>query len=430
MVSPEASAFAFASVLVALSLGGCIGITSSTGGPDDPVPSGVQGADPDVGDRPHVVVGVSDTGINPYHEAFHRPDRTDHPCTYIPDLPCDIPVLNLTLPADDYDKALERDRTVWENVTKDQWYWIPETPFVAVRCTSRTTGPIEKCILGEGDTLTDRGGHGVGTTYSVLAENPDASIASEVSEGDHEGFIQAGIPVDVYSISWGHVVPLPVPEPLSESAYPPIYVKGARNDVGSTLLDSWDGDPEVITVGGALWEPAGPTTDGRWDEVVTSGDQPDVVSYYCRPVAVSGSTDGYDQNCGNSFGTPTVAGGLSKVILQLRRHSGYTGNTVNGTVDPVLDLTQRDIRDAMNRTASYEPTPRYVLERGDLYAPYYAPLNPAAPWLQWGWGLYDGWVANRTIDHLLGQDEVPAKPDQARTYMEAVHQGRQLLYGS
>lgn len=42
---------------------------------------------------------VADIGLgtNPYHEAFRRPQWTEHPCEVVTGLPCEMPALNLTL---------------------------------------------------------------------------------------------------------------------------------------------------------------------------------------------------------------------------------------------------------------------------------------------------------------------------------------------
>lgn len=129
-----------------------------------------------------------------------------------------------------------------------------------------------------------------------------------------------------------------------------------------------------------------------------------------------------EEVCGTSFATPTVAGALSKVILGLREVSGYTGGIQDNYVDPVLGVSVHDLRGAMNRTASYEPEGQYPSHTG-------IPVNPVAPWVQWGWGFYDGLVANATLAHLLGTQEAPEKPDEAQLYMETVHTARSLYYG-
>lgn len=363
-------------------------------------------------EEPHVVVGVPDTGINPYHETYYRADLTAHPCTYVPGYPCDIPALPLSVEEDDREKALAQDQDVWNNVEPGEWYWIPKTNLIAVSCETENTG---SCILG--------GSHGTETTSSVLSENPNALIAFQEGGADHLPFIERGLPVDIFSVSWGHLVPQPVPAGLCDRTWDykdgegePLYVNSAGNLPWSTLTDCWAGLPNTVTVGGAYAEP--PT------EETSATKQPDVVSYYCRPVAKATKTSGTTRNCGTSFAAPTVAGALSRVVLELRESSGYTGSVVDGVVDPRLDIDILDLRDSLNRTATYDPDPRYISEPSRPF-----PLLEPAPWLQWGWGFYDGWVANDTVDDLLGVDEAPEKPAPARTYMNAVQTTKATVYG-
>lgn len=363
--------------------------------------------------RPHVLVGVPDTGINPYHDVYSRPDLTEHPCTYIPGFPCDVQALNLSLDVDDYEQAVQADQDVWDSVEPGEWYWIPETSIVAVACEPDVAS--DHCILGGAS-------HGTGTTSSVLSENPDALIAFKQGGSGTQMFRDRGIPVDVYSVSWGFIAPIPAPtgtcdEVFSFTDTAGIYVNSAGNDPRSTLADCWAGQPNVISVGGAFLAPR--------QEKGTASKQPEVVSYYCRPTAEEDSTSAMRGSyCGTSFAAPTVAGGLSKVILEIRQASGYTGTVQDGVVDPIADVTVADLRNAMNRTASYDPTPKYT-HSGSTSDP---PLNPVAPWLQWGWGFYDGWVANATADHLIGTDTADPKPPAARAYMTGQHAAKWALY--
>lgn len=372
--------------------------------------------------RPHVLVAVPDTGINPYHEAFYRPNRTEHPCTYIEDFPCDIPPLNLSVGMDSYEEAIERDADVLENVDRHEWYWIPKTPFVAVTCDPDAAS-YGHCLIGEPQIgLASSPDHGVGTTYSVISEAPNASLAFWAGDYAHRPFLERGLPVDIMSVSWGYVVPLPVPPVATDvcSDNVPediVYVKGAGNTPWSTTMTCWSGHPDVISVGGAY---AG---DDRDSEDPFATKQPDVVSYFCRPVARGATTNGTDDRCGTSFAAPTVAGALARVVLEIRRHTGYPGGLDNGTLDPRLDLTTADLRAALNRTATYDPDDRF----GESY-PWEVPKNEQAPWLQWSWGFYDRWVVPATVRHLVGEP-APAKPEAARLYMEQVHEIRKTVYG-
>ncbi len=374
-----------------------------------PGPSGAEATDP----IPHVLVAVPDSGINPYHQEFHRPELTDHPCTYIEDFPCNVEKLELSIGDGlSYSQAVSQDRPVWDSLEPGTWYWIPETPFVAVMCEPDNTGgatsdPSESCILDDGTN------HGTGTTSSVIRENPDALIAFKQGGAGHQAFLNAGLPVDVFSVSWSHVVPLPLTRDTDG-----IYVKSSGNDPSSSLMDGWSGNPRAITVGGAY---ARGLTAGPHEEALAT-KQPDVVGPFCRSVASADSTTASRSACGTSFAAPTAAGGLSKAISLLREDSGYTGATVNGFVDPLLGITTQDLRDAMNRTATYDASHR---SERSIFG---VPMAPMVPWLQWGWGWYDAHTAEATAKHLLAIDPAPAKPEAARLYMETVYEARLALY--
>lgn len=382
-------------------------------GPTEPTPPR-----PPLTPRPHVVVGVPDTGINPYHEVFYRPNLTVHPCTYIPEYPCDVPALELTLDAPSFEEAFERDGEKWEAIEPGDVFWIPQTVFVAVICEEPfedddPTAPR----LGDICILDDSADHGTATTSSVVTENREALIAFKEGLADIQPFYDAGIPVDIFSVSWANVVPFPTPTdvfcPNFQTA--PVYVLGAGNDPRSTVIDCWTGHPNSIAVGGAFAE-------GNGDHPLPA-NQPDVVSYFCRPTAKTKALDGWDTTkCGTSLAAPTVAGGLSKAVLALRRDSGYTGSLHDGFVDPVAGVTVADLREALNRTASYDPEAKYPNGPG-------TPRVDEAPWLQWGWGFYDGWVSEATIDDLLGIQEAAPKPPEAVLHMETVYMVRQTVYG-
>ncbi len=411
--------------LLTISLAGCLGSDANSEGdqPTEPVPNH-SGPGLNQTDMAHVVVGVPDTGVNPYHEVFHRPDYTDPPCTYLDSFPCTIRPLNLSIGLfDTYAEAVEADADVWDAVIPGEWYWIPRTPFVAVLPVAAT-----------GSDLLTPSYHGTATTSLVLQENPDARLAffqinpAGYGLDSYDVFADAGITVDVLSVSLAtNQVGTPAPsEQVCDVAHSfflaeaPLYVKGAGNTGGSTLQDCWSGDPNIITVGGAY------AHDRSSDAF--SFREADVVSYFCPPVALAESIAGYQEGegtCGTSYAAPMVAGALSRVVLSLRQASGYGGLSVGKVLDPILGVSGAAVRDAMNLTATYEPEPRF--NNGDFRGSR-VPLNDAAPWLQWGWGFYDATRTNATMAHISGVEPAPDKPE-AREHMERIHDARERLYG-
>lgn len=374
--------------------------------------------------EPTVLVGIPDSGINPYHVEFYRPDLTDHPSTYIEGFPEDVQKLNISV-EERYDEGVEADQQIWESVEPGQWYWIPKTPFVAVHCAPQEErdGALfdasQTCILDDGTR------HGTATTSALLQENPDALIAFHQGPPPVDSLLEKGLPIDIVSVSWGTAVPLP----LSNNVPPDdvIYVKAAGNDPRSTLLDAWSGHPQVISVGGAYpsssWNVEGVTED-RSEELL-SARETDVVAWFCRMVAWADHKIYQESVCGTSISAPTVAGGLSQAILKIREQTGYTGSLAHdGMVDALAGITKQDLRDAMNKTATYDPDHSH--SKGVLFP---VPGLAKAPWMQWGWGWYDHTTAPYTVLHLLEDEVTFEKPDEATRYMETTYQMRTALYG-
>ncbi len=395
--------------VVLITTAGCMALLSAQDAPNQPPfsPSQGQAAADAYGDEPapRAIVGIPDSGINPYHEAFHRPGLTQHPCTYLEGFPCDVEKLPLSVGEhDDHEAGLEADEHLWESVEEGTVYWIPETNIVAAACHEH-----ERDDRDWGACILDADGHGTAAASSVVTENPRALLAIEHGGPQLSTLDDAGIPVDVRSISWQSHEPTLDPEKGA-----PLYVIAAGNEPWSTLMDGWSGHPSHIAVGGGY-------ADG-WTQEAEAAKQPDVVSHYCRPVAHHEDTSAWREACGTSFSAPTVAGALSKAILEVREETGYTGGLQGNTVDPIAGVTVQDVRDAMNRTATYEPEPRFGNQGQGI------PLQEEAPWLNWGWGFYDGRSVDETVEHLLRPDEGTSKPDPARSYMQAQQTVRETLY--
>ncbi|MGB0651888.1 MAG: PKD domain-containing protein [Thermoplasmatota archaeon] len=369
--------------------------------------------------QPHVVVGVPDSGINPYHEVYRRPELTEHPCTYIEDYPCNIPALELTLGTSNWHAAFEADRAKWEAIRPGDRYWIPGTNIIGAVCdqpyegsTAGSTNPaggVDHCILD------DTSMHGTGTTSSVLSENPDALLVFvEGNSGGVEYLLDGTFPIDIVSYSWGAAVPLFVPLLLTES-YAPFFVAASGNEGAfPVILDSGKQHPSVINVGGG---------DGatRTEPGYSSWKTADFVSQYCRPTAQTESIrEQRDRYCGTSFSAPTFAGALSKVILELRRASGYTGSVENGMVDPILGISKADVRHAFNLSARYDPVSPFPAAPGSV------PLAQSAPYYQWGWG----YVSRNEVPAVLAcllEATCRSKDDATVAYMEALWTYRETM---
>lgn len=372
--------------------------------------------------RPHVVVGVADSGFNVYHEVYRRPDLTAHPCSYVQGYPCDIPALELTLDAPTWEEAFQADIDKWEAIEPGDRYWIPGTNIIGALCVvpySWTVVPeAEDPAVGKDYCiLDDTSMHGTGTTSSVLSENPDALLV--VAEGKttaREEFATGSFPVDVISHSWGSAVPTPLPCSGRYSCTPWLFEVTASGNEGAfpVVLDRQKSHPSYINVGAA---DAGSRSEPGYSGWKTM----DYVSEYCRETAQTRSfTEMRDQYCGTSFSAPTFAGALSRVIYELRMQSGWEGSIEDGMVDPLLGVSMWDVRRALNHTATYTPEDRWD-DSGDL-----VPL--VAPWYQWGWGYFDASRVNAALA-CIQEADCPERPVETRTYMEALWAFRTTSHG-
>ncbi len=360
---------------------------------------------------PHVIVAVPDSGVNPYHAVYHRPQLTAHPCTYIRDYPCDIPALELTLDASSWQEAFQADKEKWEAIRPGDRFWIPGTNLITVMCQEPYTGSTATSGVGATGVdhciLDDSSMHGTGSTSSVLSENPEALLIFEEGNSNHDSLIDGTFPIDVINFSWGAAVPLAGTN-LLQTDYAPFFVAASGNEGAfPVLLDGQKSHPSVINVGGA--DGASQTEPGY-----SSWKTADFVSEYCRPTAQTRSlTETRERYCGTSFPAPTLAGALSKIILGLRKSSGYTGSIQDGMVDPLLGISKADVRDALNRTATYEATGPFPAD------PEYVPLVESAPFYQYGWGYFAREQVPAALECILS-DVCPDKPDAAVAYMDAL----------
>lgn len=218
-----------------------------------------------------------------------------------------------------------------------------------------------------------------------------------------------------------------------------VWVNSAGNNPTVHLPDKWDGPPWVIAVGGA--------DQYRRGETLTASKAPDVLSdYIVQDLPQENSVSETGWAAGTSFGTPTVSGTLANAILELRERTGYAGTIADGELVPPMEVTNHDVRSAMNRTAiywgpqDYRPTapghpctpPSCVRDRHSLSPAFQAlrtgdPIAPGAPWGQMGWGYVNGSLSDDIAKVLVGNED-PAKPAGAVEYMEARQQARQAMW--
>lgn len=153
-------------------------------------------------DKPFVVVAVVDTGINPYHVEFRRPDLTAHPATYVEGFPTSARRLDLELRGKDLSRARNADSTDWRGVETRELYWIPGTNIV---------GAID--IEGSEYKFMDTAGHGTGVASLAggkFSGPPTDDVLIVAVNGLDEGLEWAAAQpwIDVVTNSWSNFTPV------------------------------------------------------------------------------------------------------------------------------------------------------------------------------------------------------------------------------
>ncbi len=419
-------------VVIALTIlmAGCADVNNNTpldsdgdGIPDDEELA--RGTDPFSVDAPvsdvyaSVVVAVIDSAVNPYHEHYQTNDT-------IPDAVIDtlvddqgrVPVRVELTQNGTWDERREADDAFWSDIEAGRVYHFVGTRLLGVSF---------------GGNIIDGGSHGTGTTSAVLNANPEAIVMLvQGTGGDAAEQFAATTPwVDILSESYGLYCGQPVLELLpgnstaknNKMAYDngKVPVGAADNTPCPAMNDGTSGPPWVIGVSGD--HPAG---ENSCREPI-SGNFPDFTADFTQTLPYGNNLDGYSTVSGTSFSTPTMAGSLSKALLMVRQAWSHEGGIVDGNLAISPDGEALDVvglRHAFNVTAEYFGTAVSCGEPGS------APVNPAAPWVQMGWGHVDETVGTRAGNVLLGVEPAPVRDPAAVAYMEGVYEYRQTAWSA
>ncbi|PKK86124.1 MAG: hypothetical protein CVT48_02560 [Thermoplasmata archaeon HGW-Thermoplasmata-1] len=427
-------------------LSGCISV-DDTKLPDD---SGVNTANEMSNaffEKSHVVVAYIDSGINPYHQQFRRPDMMAHPSAYISDYPADSIPLNLTF-GDSYQQNVRNDTATFSEVERGSLYWIPGTPVIGA--VSFSQDYVLNLVEADGlPILSDSSDHGNSVASTILNNNQEVLLvvieagSKDLAEAMNWAAEQPWI--DIISSSFGLLTGVEVPEPVFWSgvseAIKKAYDSGKilTQGAGNRIMPPWFGDtagpPQIINVGGFDYKCKG--------DALIAAKSPDFTSDFSVLVANNTDMDGYDWHSGTSYSGPTVAATISKTLLSCREKLNYTGEgAANGNL---IDLPAKDIsltnsmfRDAFNKTALYVSTADYdptQFEQHDLLLfilDIPTPILPGAPFIQMGWGYVGPEIVNDTVDILLGktQYEPSLEKQLAEPYMDAVYELRKTFWGN
>lgn len=412
-----------------LALAGLLCLTLAAGclGGPDPGDAGLdpcQGPCPDGTGLPaRVVVADIDTGINVYHERFAGTIPDAVLATFVDAGSGELPERVRLTQEGTFEERLEADQAVWDRLERGRLYHFEGTRILGISFLEDADD--ENPILDAPD-----GSHGTATAGSVFDANPEAILVmvEGVGSGPGEDWASAQPWIDVTTMSYGPVGSPPT-SALQESGTHAatraawgagkVPVGAADNTPSLAPNDQTAGPPWVIGV-------AGDHVETRCRDHV-SGTFPDVTANFTQVLPDADSVDGRHRTSGTSFATPTTAGTLSRAILEVRRAWNHTGGIVDGALAVGPDgerLTNAGLRDAMNRTAYYFDTADCPPGPGTSL-----PVNPAAPWLQMGWGHVGPEILPDLAGHLLGTSPAPAPDAGAAAFQGALYSYRVRLWG-
>jgi hypothetical protein len=397
--------------------------------------------------RSRTVVAVLDSGINPYHDFFYAGSPlypNGHPSAVTQEVldafgvkPENVVTLTRT---GNLVNDLAADAAFWSRVTRGETYHF------------RGTNIIARSFAGAADVVlkpdTSKSAHGVGTGGSVLAANPDAVLlfleqASQLGSAESHAFAFQHPAIDAVSTSYGVSIPqtgFPLPEYRAfEHTYEGVVTNGklhfssGGNGPGMTPLRAGAGPWWSIGVSGI--------EEGSSEgDTLLSGHFPDFVSDFTQTLPYCMDCEaGLSEVGGTSFSTPRAAGVASKVILEARRLRSHAGGitAVNGV--PVMvagagnPIDNWQLRRALEQAAWIPDSTAYdpVAGVNDLAG---LPINPAAPWLQVGWGDLTSSAARGVVAAALSElglgSAARAKPTGFCEFQTTIIRERQLYWNN
>lgn len=402
------------------------------------------------------VIGIADTGINPYHlefsaETYPDPDVlaltdgfTRHPSEYIPGYPADAKAIPITT-GEGYFPA--QDKPLWngnETVQPGEMYWIPGTKIVGAVDAGGSTGVTSS---DDPHPILDDNGHGSGSA-SVSAGNrygycPTCLLV--VVEALDETVV-ADLPwVDISSNSFGYIGGLPIGLAVGGSE----ETKAAAERGQTTLFAAGNGvgnafDVPISTYGSDQTGPDWNVTVGalRRDNqraIVGDGIPVHLSSWGDGnlPSACRSGTVGQCAFGGTSAATPYTAGVFGTVLTEVRQvlgdgRAGQKPGQVVATGLPVEEsvyladgeLTREELREVVLKTAQPLNTDN---ETSPYPYPMTAPYTDANVLFE-GYGAATPESAQRAVDVLLGRTQLPERPFEDE-FFALDRQVRDGLYG-
>lgn len=383
-----------------------------------PLPAAAR-PDPNLRHRPFTVIAVVDTGINPYHVDFRRPELTAHPSSYVEGFPNNVPGVPLTFGGVGLGESAQRDQAAWDRVEPNQLVWIPGTNVIGAIGPFDFTNPTG---LGDGVTAYAEGhpvldlesGHGTAVASAAAGSihgPPTNDTLIVAVKGNVEALEWAASQpwIDVVTLSWWNVRPgeLRRVSDATRTAVTSgkVVCVASMNFSIPMLWTASNGPSWNVNVGAASHETRG--------EHYYTGYPNDVLGLAGIPVAEAERNEGEIYGAGTSIAAPSVCG-LHALTLSAVR--GAVGDYRQGPHGGGLVATRRgkgylrdglldrvELEDAMAATASPAAT---TLAGGDESS---IPAAPVAPWIRGGYGIVDAESAREAVRVILGREPRPER---------------------
>jgi len=385
---------------------------------------------------PLVIVGIGDSGINPYHDEFSAASYPDpevlritegfskHPSAYIPGYPAATPAIPITL-GKGY--LPEEDKDLWtrDAIEFQKLYWIPGTK-----------------IVGAIDWTDSSGSNASDDTRPILDDDGHGTESSSVSIGNRYGNCPAcllvfaeGLQGDDYLVtqSWIDLVSMSVGTAgnVGFGVFDPEASKVAAERGQTILFAAGNGFGNAFDAPMSTYTSASAGPD--WHVVVGAArtDNRRPINGDAAPVDISSWGDGtIPAACkegtvsmcnfgGTSAATPLTAGVFGQVLREVRRAIGDTGagqrpGQVVAKGTPIAGsvflrdgaLTRAELWRIIFHTASP------FGEEGVPVPPYTHtwPGPRSSDFLMGGYGLATPESATYAIEVALGRAPLPERP--------------------
>jgi hypothetical protein len=358
--------------------------------------------------RHFTVVAVSDTGINPYHLDFRRPELTAHPSTYIEGFPRSVEALRLDLEGASGRStrgAYRHDAAAWDEVEFGKLYWIPGTNIIGGINVLSTRPRADFFSSGHGTAVASLA---AGSIHGPPSDDILLVAVRDFTDGLKWAAKQPWI--DVITNSWQDTPyslgTLPRAGRWSKRAVESgkVVCFSSGNNASSLIMLSSQGPSWNVNVGAA----SGRT---RGEHVYTNYPN-DVLGLSNVPAAGPRSADDEQPFAGTNAAAPNVCGRIAAVLAGTRaalgdvRQGPHGGGLAAGPrgrgylADGILD--RLELEDAVQSTAIPAET-----SLPDLQDPYSFPALPAAHFVRGGYGIVDDRSMRRALAVALGREPRP-----------------------